>query len=230
MQRSVSLNAKLCSQPSGVGTQHHSYNFVSLLLRFWLWMTSLRCPLSVFNISWYRQYLFGAVFWVWLLSMKAFTEMILCWVFSILLPWWTWERSYTSMGNFRMLKQITSGPFSWNPMTPSLSPTCVSYGTSWRNRAWGLPDRELNLLTALSCQVPVKRRNMCLSDICSCHPGRWKSQWSRLFRGTSTNLLSLPQAKSTVHSLAGVTHYLDSLRLSSSLALSQEPQFSLFLL
>lgn len=156
----------------------------------------------------------------WLSNMKVFNEIILRLVFSILLPWWTWERSYTSMGNCRTLKQITSGPSSWNPMTPSLSPTCVSYGTSWRNRAWGPPDHELTLSTAPVCEASGKRRNTNPLDICYHHPGKWKSQWGRLFRGIFTNLLSLPQAKSTVHSLAGAPHYLDSLRLSFSLVLS----------
>lgn len=156
----------------------------------------------------------------WLPNMKVFNEIILRLVFSILLPWWTWERSYTSMGNCRTLKQITSGPSSWNPMTPSLSPTCVSYGTSWRNRAWGPPNHELTLSTAPVCEASGKRRNTNPLDICYHHPGRWKSQWGRLFRGICKNLLSLPQAKSTVHSLAGAPHYLDSLRLSFSLVLS----------
>lgn len=140
-----------------------------------------------------------------------------CLVFSILLPWWTWERSYTLMGNCRTLKRITSGPFSWNLMTPSLSPTCESCGTSWRNRAWGSPDRELTLFASPSRQALGKRRNTRPSDICSHHPGRWRSRRGCLCRGTSSNLLSLPQAKSTVHGLASATHYLDSFLQFSAL-------------
>ncbi len=64
---------------------------------------------------------------------------------SILQPWWTWGRSSTSMGSCKKLKPITSEHSNWNRMTPSLSPTCVSCGISWRNRAWGPQVPELTL-------------------------------------------------------------------------------------
>lgn len=179
---------------------------------------------------------------VWNWSCPKMTKISL-FGFSILLPWWTWGRSSTSTGSCKKLKPITSEHFNWNRMTPSPSPTCVSCGTSWRNRAWrpwapelALPaylpsvrqtwgkGRPTRSSFALLIQERWKRLR---EDVCSERP--WLCRTALLM--TPELCIHLRPAaflRSIAHSLAGATWYLDSSELSLKLVLSQDPRFFLF--
>lgn len=148
------------------------------------------------------------------------------------------------MGSCRKLKPITSEHFNWNQMTPSPSPTCVSCGTSWRNRAWGPRALELAPPAYLPSvrQTWRKGRPTCSSlalviqdrwrrlreDVCSERP--WLCRAALLI--TPELFIHLRPAaflRSIAHSLAGATWCLDCLEHSSKLVLSQEPRFFSFL-
>lgn len=78
-------------------------------------------------------------------------------------------------------------------MTPSLSPTCVSCGTLWRNRAWGPPDRELTLFTSPSRQASGKKTEQAAArGLLS--PSRKMQVSERLF--VQRNLLKPPELPS----------------------------------
>ncbi len=191
----------------------------------YLWNKALSCP---------------EVYLVWNWSRPEMTKTLFSLGFSILQPWWTWGRSSTSTGSCKKLKPITSEHFNWNQTTPSRSPTCVSCGTSWRNRAWGPRAPELTLPAYLpSVRQTWGKGRPTRSSFALLIQGRWKrlrkdvcSERPWLCR---TALLMTPELcihlrpaaflRSIAHSLAGATWYLDPSELSSKLVLSQEPRF-----
>lgn len=221
---------QLFKQPYGVRTWHHDSTSASLLLRLWPWMTSQvsRC--------------------VYLMSPRidripsGLCSEFDCWISksSILkrLFGFQYPAALMNLGAILHLNGKLQDAEANYLRALQLKPDDTITQSNLR-KLWNIMEKQglrttrpwTHLVQLLVTPrlgkggEGVKTKQGAVGH-CYRHPGRWKSQRGCLLGGTSLNLLSFPQAKSRVHGLAGATHYLDSLRLSSRLVLSQEPHLS----